>query len=366
MNKKILIIINSLGIGGAERLVVDEIKELLRAGIDVTLVTLRPDPPKSFSSELRLGPDKFKSVPFKIFLDISAWFELIRFIRRLKPDAVITQLWFANTIGRIAATVAGVGNIISFEQNVYDTVKTPKMFFVDWCLQFLSKKIVAVSEAVKKSLIRHHIQEARIVVLHNGLDISPFSAVFDRSVLRKEYGVPEDAFLYIFIGRLIDQKAVDVLVESFKMIGPKAHLLIVGQGKNRQLLEFQVEKNGLEKQVVFLGVRNDVPQLLFVSDCFILPSRYEGLPLVLIEALTAGKAIIVSDFEAAREIITNEKNGLIVPRENVLALAEAMKRVKNDNVLRSRLEHDAKKSAERFSISNHVRVILNLLKFHDL
>ena len=361
MSKKILVIINNLGIGGAERLVVDDINEMLRIGIKVKLITLKPEKQKSFATELDLEQDKFDCIPFKNFVDIPSWFKLIRSIKAFKPDLVITQLWFANTIGRVAGMLAGAKIIISFEQNVYDTVKTGKMFFIDWWLQFLSTKIIAVSEAVKRSLIQHSIAEARIDVLHNSIDLSMFLAPYHSSEIRKEYGIPEHVFLFLYIGRLIYQKAIDILIEAFKKIDTEVYLLIVGQGKDRDTLEREVKKNNLEKRVIFAGVRSDIPRLLSSSDCFVLPSRYEGLPLVLIEALAAGVAIIVSDFEAAKEIITHEKNGLIVPREDVEALVQAMIRIKDDSVLRSSLSFESKKSSERFSISYHVHAILRYI-----
>ena len=350
MDQRILIIINNLGIGGAERLTVDDTNEMLRMGVDVRLVTLRPEPKKSLSSELRLKPNY-----------ISSWIKLILYIREFQPDLVITQLWFANTIGRVVAWVAGARRVISFEQNVYDTVKTRKMFFVDWLLQPLSTKIIAVSEAVKKSLTRHKINEAKIDVLHNGVDISKYGISNRSSGIRKEYGIPENAFLYMFIGRLIHQKAVDVLIEAFKEIDVGSYLLLVGQGIDRDSLEQQVKDSGLESRVIFAGVRKDIPELLGSSDCFVLPSRHEGLPMVLIEALAAGTAIVVSDFEAVREVITHEKDGLIVPREDFKTLAQAMRRIKDDDVLRKRLSAEAKKTAENFSISNHVSAMLRYI-----
>ncbi len=362
MDKKILIIVNNLGIGGAERLVVDDVKEMLRIGVDVVLVTLSQEPPRSFARELGLGNDKTCGIYFKSFFDVVAWFRLTCFIRDFKPDLIITQLWFANTIGRIAGLFANAKSIISFEQNVYDTVKTKKMFFADWYLQFFTTKIIAVSEAVKKSLIRHHISESKIEVLHNCVDLKKFSSAPDRFVIRKEFNLPEKSFVYVFVGRLIHQKAVDVLIEAFKMVDLETYLLIVGQGNNQESLMSQVSRNRLENRVLFAGVRTDVSKILASSDCFVLPSRHEGLPLILIEALASGVPVIVSDFEAAQEVITHEKNGLVVPRENISALAEAMIRVKNDPGLRAKLSLEAKKTAVHFSISNHVRAILRFVK----
>lgn len=363
---KVLIIINNLGIGGAERLVVDDINEMLRREIDVSLVTLRPEPSRNFVAELRLGQDRLFLIHFRSLSDIFALVKLVKLMVSLKPDLVVTQLWFANTVGRVAGFFAGVRRIISFEQNVYDEIKTRKMFFIDWVLQFFSTQIIAVSEAVKKSLIKHSIQEKRIDVLPNSVDLSKFELASPSSEIREEYNIPEKAFLYLFIGRLIHQKAVDILIEAFARVDSGTYLLIVGQGIDRESLEQKIKDFQLEKQVILAGVRDDIPKLFASANCFILPSRHEGLPLVLTEALAAGVAIIVSDFEAAQEIITNKVNGLIVPREDVEALAQAMGLIKDDVALRARLAVAARKSVERFSIVHHVEVILSYLTRKDL
>ncbi len=358
MNKKILIIINNLGIGGAERLVVDDINEMLRIGVDVSLITLAPEPQKSFYNELKLPPEQRVCVPFGSFFNIFSWIKLLHAIRRLKPAMVITQLWYANTIGRIAARCVGVPIVLTFEQNVYDTVKTKKMFFVDWLLQNLSTKIIAVSQTVKKSLVAHSIKKSKIDVLYNSVDVSKFEVLNNIFNIKKEFHISDSAFVFVFIGRLIHQKAVDVLIRAFKTVSEDSHLIIVGQGREREKLENLVSKTDITSRVTFVGIRNDIPQLLLASGCFVLPSRYEGLPLVLAEACAAGVPIIVSDFEAAQEVIINEVNGLIVPREDSEKLATAMNRIVKDESLRVKLAAGAKKTSDQFSISHHVRAIL--------
>ncbi len=357
MNKKILIIINNLGIGGAERLVVDEIHELIRVGADVTLITLAPESSKSFVFELQLPAEKRILVRCSSLFNIFSLFKLARTIQATNPDLVITQLWFANTVGKIAAKIAGVPTVISFEQNVYDSIKTWKMFFADRVLQHMTTKIIAVSDVVKESLIRHGIRGEKIDVLYNSIDTSKFEKEKDPMYFQKEFGLPENSFVFIFVGRLIHQKAIDVLIDAFKKVGD-SYLVIAGQGKEHDFLKEKVRELDLRSQIVFAGVRNDISELLLASDCFVLPSRYEGLPLVLTEACAAGKPIIVSDFEAAKEVIDNEHNGLIVPREDSEALAAAMNRILQDEALRTKLSAAAKKTSEKFSISNHVRAIL--------
>jgi glycosyltransferase involved in cell wall biosynthesis len=157
---------------------------------------------------------------------------------------------------------------------------------------------------------------------------------------------------------LIHQKAVDVLIEAFGNIQQRTMLVIAGQGVEREKLEALVKKNGLEQKVLFVGVQKNIPQFLTSIDCFVLPSRYEGLPLVLIEAMAAGKPVIVSDFDSAKEVVVSNVNGIIVPRENPEALAQAMRHVMEDEGLRKKMATGARKTAEKFSISNHVHAIL--------
>ncbi|HLP44009.1 MAG TPA: glycosyltransferase [Candidatus Nanoarchaeia archaeon] len=352
--QKITIIVNNLGVGGAERVVVNEVHEMMRMGIDVSLITLRPVPVKSFISELKLPKEKMYEVPFSNLMDRGGWKKLVPLLKTLQPDLLITQLWYANTIGRIAAFKAGVRRVISFEQNVYDDLKTWKMYLVDFVLQFFCTKVIAVSEAVKDSLVRHWILPSRIEVIYNSVDLEAFVANTDGNTFLKN---EQNSFVFGFIGRLIHQKAVDVLIDAYANIQHRTMLVIAGQGTERENLEALVKKKGLEQKVMFVGVQKNIPKFLTSIDCFVLASRYEGLPLVLIEAMAAGKPVIVSDFESAKEVV-NDKNGIIVPKENPAALTQAMQRVMENADLRKQMSVEARKSAEKFSITNHVRAIL--------
>lgn len=359
-NKRILICVNNLGVGGAERLVVDDINEMLRLGLEVRLITFKVEKTNSLASELHLKKDYWIEIPFLNFFDIKSWFRLWKEIRSYNPDLVVTHLWFANVLGRIAAYFTRVPSIITFEQNVYDTLKTRKMFLVDKLLQFFSTKIIAVSGAVKESLMRHGIHEKRIDILYNSVDVSKFEKKLEKKILRNDLKIPPEAFVYIFVGRLIHQKGIDVLIEAFSIVN-SAYLVIVGEGIEKENLLKKVKCLHLEDKVFFTGVRNDIPHLLNSADCFVLPSRYEGSPLVLTEALAAGMPIVVSDFGAAQEIITHEKDGLIVPRENVDLLGRALQRIKEEHELRNKLILYAKRRAQDFSISSHVRAILRYI-----
>jgi len=344
---KLAIVINNLGMGGAERLVIDDIHELMRRGQEVDLITLKPEPSgRSQSGRLHLD---------KQHQHLLSFVGLLKYLRRAQPDAVITHLWYSNALGRVAAKFAGIKTVISFEHNVYDSLKTWKMFLVDRLLQGCSTKVVAVSESVKRSLIRHGIKESRIVVIKNGVDTKPY-----RRVLQSKLDGNHRDFTFIFIGRLIPQKGVDILLTSFSKMKSKAKLLIVGEGKDRKSLDEQAQRLNLSDCVEFLGIRQDIPELLSTSDCFVLPSRYEGLPMVLLEALAAGKPAITSDFESARDVIDEGKNGLIVPREDATALTDAMDKVVRDPALFETLKIGANQGQDAFSIQRHVDALLAL------
>ena len=355
---KILVVINRLGVGGAERLVIDDVNEMLKRGINVRLLTLSPEKREnSLVTDCNIPLEKWEIIHFKFFLALSSWFSFIRFVQEYKPDVVISHLWYANTISRIVSKFCGIKTHLAFEHNVYDLVKTKKMFFIDWVLQRFSTKTIAVSETVKESLIRHRIAHDRILVLPNGIDTSRYLNIRDEK-LRKQLNAKNE-FVYIFIGRLIEQKGVNVLLEAFAKIN-LGLLLIVGDGADKEKLLNLVDKLELQKRVHFLGIRQDIPSLLAISDCFVLPSRYEGLPIVLIEAIVSGKAIIISDFESGKELITNGENGLIVPKENSEMLAQAMLKLQEDHQLRARFKTQVLLDSQRFSIEYHVDTLLRI------
>ena len=170
--KKILFIINSLGVGGAERMLIYDINELVKRGdVELRLLTIRKETEKTLAGELLLEYSLWKTIPVHTVFN---FFKIFAFIRKEKPDVIFSHLWYANTIARIAGFLGGCRTIFCFEQNVYDTIKSKKSFFVDFILQHFSHKIIAVSETVKNSLIRHGIKENKIEVIHNSVNIEKF------------------------------------------------------------------------------------------------------------------------------------------------------------------------------------------------
>lgn len=185
-------------------------------------------------------------------------------------------------------------------------------------------------------------------LLYCGIDLTPFKTPVDGLVLRRELGIPEDAFIIGHVGRFEEQKNHLFILEIAVKVAtknPKMRLLLIGDGILRPLIEEKVKQIGLADRVIFAGNRPDVPRLLAVINLFLFPSLYEGLGLVLIEAQAAGKLCIFSDVvpeEAdiipsliyrislvqpqsvwAQAVITNQENLVSISQTEALALLES-------------------------------------------
>lgn len=356
--KKIVIFINRLAVGGAERLVVDTINYLNSlSDVEVKLVTIRPEiEDQSIVSDCRLKAGQHEFIDVNSLFDLRGIFKIYKFLRQYKPNVIFSHLWFSNSIVRIANIFSKISKLIIFEHNVYDTVKSKKQFFLDKVLQKFCYKILAVSKAVENSLVKHDIDKDKITVVPNAVNVSRYQNIEKDKLdeLKLELNIKDNDFVYIFIGRLIKQKAVDILLKSFSLVD-RGHLLIIGDGEEKKEL-----KKLTSNRVHFLGIRSDIPELLAISDCFVLPSRHEGMPIVLLEAIAANKAIVTSDFGASKEILENNKSGLIVPKENVEQLAEALNKVQADSELRNLIVKNVSELSNKYSIETHVEKILDL------
>lgn len=220
--------------------------------------------------------------------------------------------------------------------------------FIKNALLFLEKKaysncdfIVFLSDSEKEQFEKKFgFLPKKSAVIATGIDAKKFENL-DRRKLRAglELG---DKTAITFVGRLIEVKGVEYLIEACAELKEDFYLLIVGDGLLREKLAKMAECLG--KKAVFLGWRRDVPEILAASDIFVLPSVSEGLPVALLEAMAGGKACIVSDIGLP---IENEETGLIVSPKDSHALAVAIDRLINDRGLRERLGKNAREVVKK-------------------
>ncbi|MDO8588228.1 MAG: glycosyltransferase family 4 protein [Armatimonadota bacterium] len=194
-------------------------------------------------------------------------------------------------------------------------------------------RIIAVSEGVKKSLQTIGVPAAKITVIANGVDAGELPADFDRSAKLAELDVPADSKIVLCVARLTPVKGVRYLVEAVsalrKAIG-RCEIVVAGDGPEMESLrELDRRLNGSDG-VVFLGHRDDIPELLAVADAVAVPSVQEGQGLVALEAMAAGKPVVATAVGGLVETIRDGVTGLLAAPEDPGALAEGLARVLSD------------------------------------
>jgi glycosyltransferase involved in cell wall biosynthesis len=198
-----------------------------------------------------------------------------------------------------------------------------------WSLRHFCDRVVAVSEGTRL----HHIRKGKlspdkVITLYNGIDLSRFTRPDEAARLekRKALGLPPAAPLIITVAVLRPAKGIQYSIEALPIILgnlPEVHYLVAGGGEYEDHLKGLAKKHGVTDRVIFAGVRNDIPDLLTVSDLFVLPTLDEALPTVLAEAMAAQIPIVASNVGGVPEMITDGSNGLLVPPAVPDRLADA-------------------------------------------
>lgn len=250
---------------------------------------------------------------------------LTRFIKEGGFDVVQTWLFAANSYGRVAASRAGVPVIVANEMAV-DLWKGRIERAVDRKLATTADRLVGNSRAVVDFYRTLGVPEDRLEMIHSGIVIDGPEIEPDRAGVRAELGFPADAPLILFAGRMAAQKRVGDLLRALdlvQIVEPSMRAALVGEGPLRARLEETARNYDLTERTRFLGHRDDVPRLMAAADIVVLPSEYEGLPNVLMEAMTLGKPVVATAAPGTTELVVDGETGVLVPIGDVPALARA-------------------------------------------
>jgi glycosyltransferase involved in cell wall biosynthesis len=198
-------------------------------------------------------------------------------------------------------------------------------------------------------------------LIPNGIPVHNFTpdpAI--RSSVRQSLQCEPSSVVFIHIGRFFYQKNHELLVNAFAQIQSQLHasveLWLVGDGELRETVQHQVRAMGIESRVRFLGVRSDIPDLLRAADVFVFPSRWEGNPLSVMEAMAAGLPVVATAVGGVPELVEDGASGILVPNEDLHGLVAAMQRMAQNPDLREQMGHAARcRAVERFDIRQTVR-----------
>ena len=331
---KVLYIISTLGIGGAEGQLVSLVTGLDRRRFEPAVCCL------SMAGPLRevldavgipvvtigfSGFGNFRHHPRRVVLPL---FRLARFIRHFRPDVVHGFLFWAYVLGTIIGKLVGAPAVVTSRRSLaLFKVSNPRYLFLESIANRLTDVIVANSEAVRQDTIEmEHLTPEKVMVIHNGIEMARY-LVPPSDELKQSLNLQGRSPVVGVIANFIHYKGHQCFLEAWAIVTeryPNAVALLVGDGPNRTEFEDRVEAEGLSQSVRFLGTRRDIPDLLALVDLAVHPSLTEGFSNAILEAMAAGKPVVATAVGGNPEAVIDGITGLVVPALDSRALAEAV------------------------------------------
>ena len=351
MKHRIVYYIESKDFGGAEQMLFNLLSGLDRDLWEPVLV-FHPHPGIIPFIERIKGLDiNTQPVSFiKGLGDLSGMKNLIENLKELRPAVFHAQL-VSNlrcTCGIICAKLAGIRAILA-TQHSYQEIRARRIYRL-YTLIFYQKLIsifvdyyIAVSYKLAERLKKNVISENKVKVVQNSVNVEDFRHNDDGDLLKSELKNIGDKGVVLTVARIDKLKGHKYLIEAAPLV-PDTIFLLAGDGPERAAMEKKARDLKVADRVVFLGQRNNIPELLNACDFFVLPSLLEGLPLSVLEAMSASKPVIATDIDGINEIIIDGENGLLVPPADSKALAEKIKLLLSDKSLASRLAVSGKET----------------------
>lgn len=336
-------------IGGTRRHIVDVTSGERELGLDVHLVAaaLRaPDFERDLERLEGLGVHVTRLPMVRSIrprLDLSHLAFLRAHLARLRPDVVHTHSSKAGVLGRLASVQTGIGARVHTPHTFaflfgaeFSRPKRALFRAIERALAAETRALVAVSPSEARTFVDSGVVEsARVRVVPNGIDPAPWLAA--RPIPRSELGLRDDRPLAAVIGLLNVAKGQDIALDALLEPGlERLQVIVAGNGEMEGALKERAARARIEDRVRFLGFRADVPALLAASDFLLLPSRWEGMPYVALEAMASALPVVSTPVDGARDVvedrITGFLSGAIDPRalaqcvREILALAPAERR----------------------------------------
>lgn len=338
---KIIQVMPFFGLGGAETMCENLVYELKKMGHQVIVVSLY-NKQTPITERLEKMEIDIRYLNKKEGFDISLFNRLRKLFKQEKPDVIHTHIYTTKYVFPIAAqlkirVVHTVHNLAEKENGKLGR-KLNKFFFKHCHLI-----PVALSELIRDSIVKEYdIDEDRIPVIYNGIDLSKCQTKTDYSV--------DGNFRILHIGRFYEQKNHTGLLQAFKLFHEKhinTELWLIGDGEKRVEIENYVAKNNLTSCVRLLGLQSYVYGYLHDADMFTLPSNYEGIPMTIVEAMGSGMPIVATMVGGIPDMLDDE-SALLVPVDTK-AIAEAFEKYYTNTELRERHGKNALVLSDKFS-----------------
>ncbi len=316
---------HDLGIGGLPRVVVTLARTIDRDRFEPSVLCMNAAGP--LAEELEADGIPVLTVPSPRHPDYLAALRVFRILKRNRIDVLHTHNTQPFLEAGFAGVLAGVKTLVHTDHGR----EWPDLRRYMWGERFMSRfayRVVGVSEETAAQLVEFEkIDPSRVVTIRNGIDPRPFDRAPDRLCARRGLAIPERAHVICTIARFEPEKGVDLLIDALPAIAravPDLTCLIVGYGALENQLRTRVVDLGIESRVRFLGPRQDVAEILSAADCYVLPSRREGLPMTILEAMAASLPVVATRVGGIPRAVTDGRTGALVDPESPEALASAL------------------------------------------
>jgi len=355
---RILFFSTGLAYGGAETQLVRLSTRLKSRGWKVGVVSLTP--PKAYVENLKAAGIPVFSLGIQRKLpDPRPVLRLAWIIWKWRPHIIHSFMVHANLLARLVRIFAPVPVLICSVRSINEGGRFRELLYR------LTDPLCDLTTQLSRAGLERYVRigavpRRKIRYIPNGVDTERFKPnLEDRLKVRKELGI--DGFAWLAVGRFDPPKNYPTMLQAFARVihkHPDTVLLIAGDGPLKKTTENMARELGIEKQVKFLGIRCDIPQLMNAADAYVMSSSWEGMPNVLLEASATGLPIVATDVGGNSEIVLNGVTGFLVPPRNPEALAEAMLRLMSLSIEeREKMGKMARK---------HVEVNFNLDRIVDL
>jgi glycosyltransferase involved in cell wall biosynthesis len=276
-----------------------------------------------------------RAVPMRGAIDLAAVVRLRRTLTRARPDLVHLHTSRATWLGGLAARWAGLPAVTTRRQEKPLRASARTRFVYGT----LVRRVVAISPAVERCLAEGGVERGRLRRIASSVDAGALTPRRARAEMRAALGLAPEEVAVLTLAALVPRKGVDLLLEALarQPAVQRCVLLVAGEGPARAELEARAAELGLGERARFLGARDDKAELLAACDVFALASRAEGLGVAALEAMAAGRPVLATRVGGLCEAVVEGETGLVVPSEDVAALAAALTRLAGDPALRARL-----------------------------
>ena len=355
-------------VGGAETQLKALLPHLQKQGIEMTVLTRRYDPNLPAFEEIEGVPVYRLPAPGgKITASLGFTFNAFWRLLRVRPQIIHAHEFISPaTVALSAKYLLGIPIVVTSHRSgeIGDVQKMNRKFGGKLRLKALRKKVsrfVVISDEIWGELVGIGVEEERLIRITNGVDTDKFTPprVDEKLALRAQAEFSPSAEIAIFIGRLVPEKKLDLLIsvwDELRESHPHAELLIVGAGAEEAALQ-AIAGEGIR----FMGSTDDVRPFLQMADIFVLPSVAEGLSVALLESMACGLVPLLTDVGGAREVVTHAEDGWIIPPNDETALLEGLQTLFRDpEMLRQRGQAARQRVVAEFSIQKAAKKLSQL------